>query len=200
MKNLELFYDAIAQLLQHKLRTLLTLLGMIFGVGAVIAMLNIGEGAENEALKMISTMGLHNLIVESKSFEEQELKEQRKHSAGLTLRDAQIAQQSLPFVQEVAAQRKLDTYTIFSGYGQSNSDAVGVTSSYFSLSNLSVTHGRLLTQSDDDNYRQVAVLGSHVASKLFPLEDPVGQNIKINHLWFKVVDFYVLPYGVFKRK
>ncbi|GLX85832.1 ABC transporter permease [Thalassotalea loyana] len=194
MKNLELFYDAIAQLLQHKLRTLLTLLGMIFGVGAVIAMLNIGEGAENEALKMISTMGLHNLIVESKSFEEQELKEQRKHSAGLTLRDAQIAQQSLPFVQEVAAQRKLDTYTIFSGYGQSNSDAVGVTSSYFSLSNLSVTHGRLLTQSDDDNYRQVAVLGSHVASKLFPLEDPVGQNIKINHLWFKVVGVIALPH------
>ena len=112
MKNLELFYDAIAQLLQHKLRTLLTLLGMIFGVGAVIAMLNIGEGAENEALKMISTMGLHNLIVESKSFEEQELKEQRKHSAGLTLRDAQIAQQSLPFVQEVAAQRKLDTLSL----------------------------------------------------------------------------------------
>ncbi len=194
MKNLELFYDAIAQLLQHKLRTLLTLLGMIFGVGAVIAMLNIGEGAENEALKMISTMGLHNLIVESKSFEEQELKEQRKHSAGLTLRDAQIAQHSLPFVQEVAAQRKLDTYTIFSGYGQSNSDAVGVTSSYFSLSNLSVTHGRLLTQSDDDNYRQVAVLGSHVASKLFPLEDPVGQNIKINHLWFKVVGVIALPH------
>jgi len=194
MKNLELFYDAIAQLLQHKLRTLLTLLGMIFGVGAVIAMLNIGEGAENEALKMISTMGLHNLIVESKSFEEQELKEQRKHSAGLTLRDAQIAQQSLPFVKEVAAQRKLDTYTIFSGYGQSNSDAVGVTSSYFSLSNLSVTHGRLLTQSDDDNYRQVAVLGSHVASKLFPLEDPVGQNIKINHLWFKVVGVIALPH------
>ena len=80
MKYLSLFLDTLTELAHHKLRTLLTLLGMIFGVGAVIAMLNIGEGAEREALKIINTMGLHNLIVESKDFEEKELKEQRKHS------------------------------------------------------------------------------------------------------------------------
>ncbi|GLX81671.1 ABC transporter permease [Thalassotalea eurytherma] len=194
MKTAELFIDAIAQLMQHKLRTLLTLLGMIFGVGAVIAMLNIGEGAENEALKMISTMGLHNLIVESKSFEEQELKEQRKHSAGLTLRDAEIVNVSLPFVEQVAALKKLETYTIFSAFEHSDTDALGVTASYFSLSNLSVTHGRLLDNNDIENYHQVAVLGNHVASQLFPLSDPVGQNIKINHLWFKVVGVIALPH------
>ena len=75
MKYLNMLKDTCAELAQHKLRTLLTLLGMIFGVGAVIAMLNIGEGAEREALKMIDTMGLQNLIVEAKTFEEKELKE-----------------------------------------------------------------------------------------------------------------------------
>ena len=79
MKIIALFIDAFSELAQHKLRTLLTLLGMIFGVGAVIAMLNIGEGAEKEAMKMISTMGLHNLIIEAKTFEEQELKEQQQN-------------------------------------------------------------------------------------------------------------------------
>ena len=64
MKYLAIFLDTFSELAQHKLRTLLTLLGMIFGVGAVIAMLNIGEGAEAEAMKMIDSMGLHNLIIE----------------------------------------------------------------------------------------------------------------------------------------
>jgi putative ABC transport system permease protein len=65
MKYVDLLIDTLAELAQHKLRTLLTLLGMIFGVGAVIAMLNIGAGAEREALKMIDSMGLHNLFVEA---------------------------------------------------------------------------------------------------------------------------------------
>jgi putative ABC transport system permease protein len=69
--------ESIESLLQHKLRTLLTLLGMIFGVGAVIAMLSIGRGAEREALQLIDTMGLRNIIVKAKTFEEAKLKEIR---------------------------------------------------------------------------------------------------------------------------
>ena len=73
MKFVALLLDTAAELAQHKLRTLLTLLGMIFGVGAVIAMLNIGEGAEREALKMIDSMGLNNIIVKAKIFDDKEL-------------------------------------------------------------------------------------------------------------------------------
>ena len=78
-----LILDALSEMAAHKLRTLLTLLGMIFGVGAVIAMLNIGEGAERQALKLIDSMGLRNLIVESKQFANDELMEIREESLGL---------------------------------------------------------------------------------------------------------------------
>ena len=90
--------DALHELLAQKLRTFLTLLGMIFGVGAVIAMLNIGKGAEQEALKMIGSMGLQNLIVESKSYTAEELKDIREESLGLNLADVEAAMATLPFI------------------------------------------------------------------------------------------------------
>ena len=116
MNLVGLFKDAVVQLQQHKLRTFLTLLGMIFGVGAVIAMLNIGEGAQREALKMIDSMGLNNVIVEAKDFEEEELREQRKHSDGLALNDGKVAVEALPFITDFAAEKVVETYHVFSEY------------------------------------------------------------------------------------
>ncbi|GAA5132623.1 ABC transporter permease [Thalassotalea piscium] len=194
MKYYALIVDTFDELLQHKLRTLLTLLGMIFGVGAVIAMLNIGEGAEREALKMINTMGLQNLIIESKEFEEKELKEQRKHSRGLSIRDGEISTESLPFVVDFSAQKKVETYTIFSSVGKSDGEAVGVSPSYFELSKFTLSQGRVLTEEDDIAFAQVALLGSATAKQLFPLGAAVGKNIKINHLWFKVVGVLSPPF------
>jgi putative ABC transport system permease protein len=112
MKYQVIIKDTLAELAQHKLRTFLTLLGMIFGVGAVIAMLNIGEGAEREALKTIETMGLRNLIVEGKTFDEKTLLEQRKHSLGLTQSDMQTAVSTLPGITGFSAERSLDTYAL----------------------------------------------------------------------------------------
>ena len=194
MKYLSLFLDTLTELAHHKLRTLLTLLGMIFGVGAVIAMLNIGEGAEREALKMINTMGLHNLIVESKDFEEKELKEQRKHSTGLSIRDGEISVASLPFITQFSAQKTLDTYSIFSAKGKSNGEATGVSPSFFELSKFQLASGRLLTKEDDLGFSQVALLGSTTAKQLFPLGDALGKHIKINHLWFEVVGVLKAPF------
>lgn len=194
MKYLTLFADTFAELAQHKLRTLLTLLGMIFGVGAVIAMLNIGEGAEQEALKMIDTMGLHNLIVESKKFEEKELKEQRKHSSGLSIRDGEISARSLPFITDFSAQKLIETYSIFSSEGKSDGDAIGVSPSFFTLSKFKLSHGRVLNLRDNTNFSQVALLGSSTAKQLFPQGNAIGNNIKINHLWFNVVGVLASPY------
>ncbi|TPH15615.1 ABC transporter permease [Litorilituus lipolyticus] len=194
MDKIEIFKDTFAELAQHKLRTLLTLLGMIFGVGAVIAMLNIGEGAEREALKMIDTMGLHNLIVNGKEFEEKELKEQRKHSSGLTIRDGEISVQSLPFVESFSAQKVVDTYSIFSAKGKSDGEALGVSSSFFALSKFTLDQGRLLNEQDNVEFSQVVLLGSSTAKQLFPLGDALGNNVKINHIWFKVVGVLQAPF------
>ena len=183
----DIFVDTLSELAQHKLRTLLTLLGMIFGVGAVIAMLNIGEGAEREALKMIDSMGLHNLIVEAKDFDEEALTEQRNHSTGLTIRDAQVSTLSLPFVENFSAQKIIDTYDIFSSSGKTDGDTIGVSPSYFELSKLKLAEGRLLTEEDNMAFSQVTLLGSSAAKQLFPTGGALGKTVKINHLWFRVV-------------
>lgn len=188
------FREALVELSQHKLRTLLTLLGMIFGVGAVIAMLNIGKGAEQEALRMIETMGLNNLIVKSTDLDNKDLYEQRKQSSGLSLRDGEVALTTLPFVQAVAAQKTIDTYAVLSASGKSNASASGVNPGYFQLTPYQLGSGRLLTQDDERLLAQVAVLGEDVSRQLFPSENAVGHRIKINHLWFEVVGVLDSPF------
>ncbi len=183
----ELFSDVLLELLHHKLRTLLTLLGMIFGVGAVIAMLSIGEGAEQEALEMIDSMGLRNIIVETKLMDEQALKESREKSAGLSIRDMEIVHNVFPFVESSGAQKKVKTYAVFSQAGKSDAIVSAVTPSFLSLSNFKTASGSLLEDEHSKNYEQVAVLGSSVVQQLFPHQEPIGQFVKINHLWFKVV-------------
>ncbi|WP_237067132.1 ABC transporter permease [Microbulbifer guangxiensis] len=188
------FREALAELSQHKLRTLLTLLGMIFGVGAVIAMLNIGKGAEQEALRMIETMGLNNLIVQSPRLERDELFEQRKQSAGLSLRDGEATLATLDFVDAFAAQKSLETYGVFSRYGKSEAAATGVSPAYFRMSPFQLAAGRLILDEDELLLAQVAVLGESVASQLFPAQPAIGGRIKINHLWFTVVGVLDSPF------
>ncbi|AOS95684.1 Macrolide export ATP-binding/permease protein MacB [Microbulbifer aggregans] len=188
------FREALAELSQHKLRTLLTLLGMIFGVGAVIAMLNIGKGAEQEALRMIETMGLNNLIVQSPELEKEELYEQRKQSAGLSLRDGEAALATLGFVEAFAAQKSLETYSVFSEYGKSEAAATGVSPGYFRMSPFQLSEGRLIIDQDEQQLAQVAVLGESVARQLFPSQPVLGERIKVNHLWFTVVGVLDSPF------
>lgn len=194
MKYFNLFLDTLSELAQHKLRTLLTLLGMIFGVGAVIAMLNIGEGAEREALKMIDNMGLHNLIINAKEFDEKELKEQRKHSMGLSIHDGEIAVAAMPFVSAFSAQKIIETYSIFSAEGKSSGEAVGVSANFFTLSKFNLANGRVLSKSDEQAFAQVVLLGASAARQLFPLGKAIGNNIKINHQWFNVVGVLQAPF------
>lgn len=188
------FREALAELSQHKLRTLLTLLGMIFGVGAVIAMLNIGKGAEQEALRMIETMGLNNLIVQSPELDREELYEQRKQSAGLSLRDGEAALATLGFVEAFAAQKSLETYSVFSEFGKSEASATGVSPGYFRMSPFQLSAGRLITDDDERRLAQVAVLGETVARQLFRDKPAIDGRIKVNHLWFTVVGVLDSPF------
>jgi putative ABC transport system permease protein len=82
--NRTLILEAIGELSRRKLRTALTLLGMVFGVGSIVAMLAVGEGSKREALRLVEQLGLHNLIVQSKAGSEDELKERRARSLGLS--------------------------------------------------------------------------------------------------------------------
>lgn len=93
----------------HRLRTVLTSLGIIFGVAAVIAMMAIGEGAKQEALRKFQALGVNNIIVRDRKLTDQELEEARaKFSAGLSLRDLEAIRQIVPTIDDAAAQAELE--------------------------------------------------------------------------------------------
>src|SRR6476619_6732387 len=107
----------------HKLRSALTMLGMIFGVGAVIAMLSIGAGAERQALQMVERLGLKNVLVRARTFKDDELKEIRAKSPGVSDRDAEAIADGVPGVALAAPSVKIDPYAVLSAEGK----ALGVT-------------------------------------------------------------------------
>ena len=191
-----LIKDALYELSAQKLRTFLTLLGMIFGVGAVIAMLNIGEGAEREALKLIDSMGVNNIIINQRDYNDGELSEIREDSLGLTMGDVAAATTTLPFVDDYSATKIVKTFDIYSDLAKSDAQVLGVSQRYFTHSNLTLSQGRFLHPEDDSALAQVAVLGADTARELFPDEnDVVGQLVKVNHVWLTVVGVLTAPAG-----
>jgi len=185
--NRESFVNALGQLRQHKLRTSLTLLGMVFGVGAVIAMLSIGEGAKQEAMRLIESMGLRNLLVQSRDFDEETLREIREKSVGLSRSDVRAIRETLPSVVEVSEEKQIKTWALFSFQAASDAQVFAVTPSYFELASLQLASGTAFDDEANRRFQPVAVLGAQAARELFPDGDPVGQRVKVNHLWLEVV-------------
>lgn len=188
-----LIADAARELWSQKLRTLLTLLGMIFGVGAVIAMLNIGEGAQNEALKLIDSMGVRNILLEGRDYNKEELAEIREESLGLNMGDIQAARATLPFVEGYSASRKVDIDALYSDFAKSTAQVLGVTPSYYSLANLTLAQGSFTLDKHEQQMAQVAVLGADAAEELFPQGQAIGSYIKVNHLWLQIVGVLTRP-------
>ncbi|HLG15337.1 MAG TPA: ABC transporter permease [Blastocatellia bacterium] len=179
---------AISNLRAHKLRSFLTMLGMIFGVGAVIAMLSIGAGAERESLRIIDTMGLRNIIVKDREFKDEDLKKIRETSLGMSMRDVQAVSTVTPDIETYSARKRVKTFQIFSYTGKSDdSNVIGVTPSYFRLARFSLAEGSLFSEPDEKEYEQYCVIGSRVRHKLFGQVPPIGQTIKIDKLWFTVI-------------
>ncbi len=188
MKYLSEIQLAVSNLRSHKLRTFLTMLGMIFGVGAVIAMLSIGAGAERESLRIIDTMGLRNIIVRDREFKDEDLKKIRESSIGLSLRDLQAVLSVTPDVEAHSAKKRVKTFQVFSFQGKSDdSNVIGVTPSYFRLAKYELVEGGFFAEPDEKEFEQFCVIGSRVKQKLFGHISPIGQPIKIDKMWFAVV-------------
>jgi putative ABC transport system permease protein len=179
--------EAIEELWRRRLRTLLTLLGLIFGVGAIVAMQAVGEGSRREALRLVESLGLHNLIAQSKAQDADTLRETRARSLGLSVADAEAVQAVVPGAERFAAEKAIRTYAVFGDQGRSDAQAYGVSPDFFSLSSLTVAQGHGLTAQDNDRVAPVAVLGAQAAHSLFPKGKALGQLIKVNHVWLEVV-------------
>jgi putative ABC transport system permease protein len=187
MKLRETLDDAIESLAVRKLRAALSMLGMIFGVGAVIAMLSIGEGAEREALALIEKLGLRNVVVEAKELNREDLMEIRKKSPGLTMRDVAALLEGVPGVESATPRVKVEPYRVASAGARVDAVAYGVSHRYFDLGSLRLKEGRWLDAHDERTHAQVAVIGSDVERALFGYESGLGRSFKLDDLWLEVV-------------
>ncbi len=187
MYLIELFKAAGQNLVRHKLRTGLTMLGMIFGVAAVLAMLSIGAGAEQQTLTLIQKMGIRNITVRSKSFDDAELAVIRQDSPGLSRKDLEGLQRALPEGTILVGKKQLKTYQISSAYGKADSRVFGVGGLFPFTVNLQLVSGSFFLPVDATLSNQVCVLGVNARQKLFGLNDAVGDQIKINSEWFTVL-------------
>jgi putative ABC transport system permease protein len=187
MNPFEAARSSLANLAVHKLRSALTMLGMIFGVGAVIAMLAIGAGAERQALDMIQRMGLSNILVRTKTFRSEELAEIRKKSPGLSERDRTALAEGVPGVSAVGPKILINPYRVASGTRRTEATVFGVSAQYASLVSLPVSEGRFLDATDEKTFAQVCVIGPGVKRELFGFESAIGKPVKVNDVWLAVI-------------
>lgn len=178
---------AIQGLADHKFRSFLTMLGIIFGVASVIAMLSIGEGAKREAIAKYQDLGVNNIIIREKEMSDQELEEVRtKFSPGLSLNDARVISEIVPGVDRIASQAEVNGEVRYTNLSVKSS-VIGVSPDFYSILNYKVKNGEFINELHYAAKRRVCVLGAGVASSLFQKEDPMGQMIKIEDQWFEVV-------------
>jgi putative ABC transport system permease protein len=180
--------SSLVNLRTHALRSALSVLGIIFGVGAVIAMLSIGAGAEKEALEIIDAMGLRNVIVRDKIFDRDDEKQEiRRKSAGLALRDADAIRDAVPGVERVIAKIEVDAWKTLTATGRAKPKVIGVSHDYPDLVRLPLREGRFFDRRDEETYAQVCVIGDGVRKELFGFDAAIGRPLKINDTWLTVV-------------
>lgn len=178
---------AIENLSTHKLRSVLTMLGMIFGVGAVIAMLSIGEGAEREAMEMIERLGVRNILVRDVDMRDDELSEVRENSPGVSPRDAVAIADAVPGVELTCQRVEVEPFSVLSEGRTVDATAHGVDASFADLTNLRLSTGRFFDVVDVADHAQVCVIGEGVRRELFGYEEAVGRVLKVNQIWLDIV-------------
>jgi len=179
---------SVESLNSHKLRTLLTMLGVIIGVAAVISMLSIGEGAKQEALEQISILGINNIIVNAKTPEERPgIDENFQKSPGLSLEDGRNISEFKELVLNVVPQRFEPVTSIFHGGHEAAVRVVATTPEFTLSSSIEVQSGRFINDSDNADFTQVCVLGSKAKRSLFAFSDPIGKAVRIGDLDFTVI-------------
>ncbi|TAN24204.1 MAG: FtsX-like permease family protein [Acidobacteria bacterium] len=180
--------QASQNLRAQKTRTMLTGLGMVFGVGAVIGMLAISAGAKQQALATIEALGVHNLMVDSIApGSPQELQARRLTSPGLTMRDVRIIQANLDGLSQLSPRRSLHPQNLMPQPTQAMPALEGVDPSFASIHGFHALEGSFFDQLDNAASAPVAVLGQTAKVSLFGYTAAVGKYIKVNDGWLRVI-------------
>ena len=179
--------NAALSLIDHKLRSFLTMLGIIFGTASVITMVSIGEGAKKQAITKYKDLGISNIIIRDKDLTEAELEQMRmKFSQGLSFKDAQVIKEIVPGVVDVAPQTEKKIDATF-GDKSSKSTLIGITPSIIKILNYQIGSGVFINKDHYDRQLKVCFLGASVSRELFGYENPVGQSVKLDDQWFEVI-------------
>ena len=188
MDGREMVRVGVKNLARHKLRTLLTMLGVIFGVAAVIAMMSIGEGARRQALEQIRLLGTRNIRVQVAKLEGEAAEEaEAKGSPGLTCADAERIRDRLSGVVTISPLRFVEAAVSAHGNSPQGIAVVGIGAEYDDLTNSPVQRGHFISHLDVKTARRVCVLGEEVRRELFGTADPLGQEVRIGEEPFRVV-------------
>lgn len=185
----------------NRLRAILTALGIVFGVAAVIAMLAIGSGAKQAILEQMKLIGTNNIVIEAVIPQEEDeitggnaddASNKNSYTPGLTLKDAEAIQRVLPTVESVSPEIVLTTSVIQSGKLQ-RTRIIGVTNAFFDLNNIEIGQGTFFNSYHSDGGRPVCIIGEDVRAKFFSEEEPLGKLIKSGDTWMTII-------GVLKRR
>ena len=189
--NLTIAFEAV---LSNRVRSILTGLGIIFGVAAVIAMLAIGNGAQKEIIDQIKLVGLNNIVIkpiieqteEQVSSDDPFNKEKNKYSPGLTLKDKNAIAKMLPNIQAISPEIVKDTYIMNKGIRRS-AKLVGVEPPYFKLFNFELEEGTMFNEQNLIHGMPVCIIGKSIKAKFFPSENPIGKKLKCGNQWLTVM-------------
>jgi putative ABC transport system permease protein len=188
---------AVEAVIANRFRSMLTALGIIFGVAAVISMMAIGNGARKEILDQIKLVGVNNIVITpileksgsssgDSNDDTEGQKMQKKFSPGLTLEDAKGIKEIVPTVVSVSPEVTYDSY-VLKGGKSSPAKLIGVTNDYFEVYNMALFEGQFFQEEQMIAGSPVCVIGPSVKSRFFSQEDPLGKTIKCGGIWLTVV-------------
>ena len=177
---------AFEGMLSNKLRTFLTMLGIIIGVGAVIAMVSLGLGMQEKVKENISSMGSNLLIVMSGGRTANGQRIASGSGAHLTYDDAKAIEKNVDGIKYVAPGVQ-SSYQLVAGNQNWNTQVQGMTPNIIDIRNYTIKTGRMYTEKERRSRDRVCVIGQTVADNLFPEGDPVGKTVRINKAPFRVV-------------
>ena len=177
---------ALKALLANKLRSILTMLGIIIGVGAVIAIVSVGMGVRRSVQSSIASLGSNMLIVSPGSANSGGVRSAAGSTVTLKYEDAEAIKNKIKNIDYVSPTVS-NSYQIVNGNQNWNSTIQGVTPEYMAIRSLTVATGSFITQNDLNTRNRVAVIGTTVAENLFGSSNPVGQTIRIHNSPYKVI-------------
>ncbi len=182
----EIFKVAIRGLGVHKVRSFLSMVGIIFGIASVMAVLSVVAGARGEVLKQLKALGANNILVSAKTLNREKIKDVRIRSLGLRFKDGEELARQCKLIQAWAPLKILKP-KVTAGDKPVRCEVVGTTNAFMGVTDFGLSEGRFLSPIDQAQNLRVCVIEDQIRREIFPLTNPVGQLITIGHELYTVV-------------